>query len=467
MTTAEKLSGAEFHLEFHWLSQRFQTLLGNDHYELPAFTLPELPPGPYKQYIEEQHLSQADRVVLITALMSALRPAAYAVLLRRFRNPEIQPWFGGRVYDETGHLSPTLRTAIFALAGFNDTLTAHYLYCYTRHHSLFSSGLLTTPSQTQALYFADSELMLNEQFLPTLLHGHEPLLDGDAGFPARRGKKQHTLTDVVLDEETMQKLQKLSRFASYMQQLWKLPQGWKYRQNYICIFSGDPGTGKSHTAEAIGNELGLPVYKVNFAQLASKYIGETEKNLERIFDRFSGKPGILFFDEAEAVFSKRIEVKDSHDKHANNEQSFLLQKIEEFSGIVILATNVQNLSQYFDKAFQRRIRQVIPFSFPDYPERLRIWQNALATPFQWEPDLPERLAKNYQFSGGSIYNVVSDAIVEALARNTHTITFDLLEKPMQEEFQKTGRKYETCTDEQLGMNFFRRYGPGYEQRKNF
>jgi SpoVK/Ycf46/Vps4 family AAA+-type ATPase len=293
------------------------------------------------------------------------------------------------------------------------------------------------------------------------------VLDGDQGFPARRGKHTHTMKEVVLDEKTQKELEKLQRFARNMKKLWALPAGGKYRQNFIGIFSGDPGTGKSHTAEALGNDLGLPVYKVNLAQLVSKYIGETEKNLERIFDRFSGQPAILFFDEAESIFSKRIEVKDSHDKHSNNEQSFLLQKIEEYNGIVILATNVQNLSQYFDKAFQRRIRQIVTFAFPEYKERLRLWENALAAPFGYEEELPEKLAKNYQLSGGGIYNVISEAVIEALDRDTHIITFELLEQALKDEFKKTGRRYETCTDEQVMQDPVKRYGPGYEQRKNF
>ncbi|MGZ6523268.1 MAG: ATP-binding protein, partial [Bacteroidia bacterium] len=356
---------------------------------------------------------------------------------------------------------------LYLLSGNDDELFSYYLRIYNRKHPVFTSNILFAHPAREHSNFIDNEIVFNEQYLGTILYGEPPRLDGEAGFPARRSKHSHTLADVVLNEKTLKDLNKLRRFARNMKGLLALPEGRKYRNNFICIFSGDPGTGKSHTADAIGNELNLPVYKVNFAQLVSKYIGETEKNLEKIFDRFSGQPSILFFDEAESIFSKRIEVKDSHDKHSNNEQSYLLQKIEEFDGIVILATNVQNLAQYFDKAFQRRVRQIIAFEFPDHPERTRLWQNALGKSFQYEEGLAERLGKNYQLTGGGIYNIISEGILEALDRQTNLITFELLETAMQEEFKKTGRRFEICTDEMVMQDPARRYGTGYEQRKNF
>jgi SpoVK/Ycf46/Vps4 family AAA+-type ATPase len=303
--------------------------------------------------------------------------------------------------------------------------------------------------------------------LGAILQGDEPKLDGDTSFPVRKSKATHILNDVILKEKAITELEKLRKFARNMQKIWQLDHKGKLRTNYISIFSGDPGTGKSFAAEAIGNEFELPVYKVNFAQMVSKYIGETEKNLDKVFDRFTRQPCILFFDEAESIFSKRSEVKDSHDQHANNLQSFLLQKVEEFEGIVVLATNVQNLSQYFDKAFQRRIRSIVQFDFPDYEERLPIWESALFSPFRLEGGLIDQLAKDYQLSGGSIYNVISDAVVECVDADITTISFDLIEPALKNEFKKTGRKYGVCTDEMVSVDPARRYGVGYEKRTNF
>lgn len=465
-SASQDLNVQSLQKEFTWLSLRIKSLL--NHHDADAFSpLPQLEDGgAFANFIRENELADADRVLLTLALAALFKPAVLLPFVLAAGEPEKRVRFGGAFHKESPKFLPTTQTGIFLLAGADEELSAYYHCYFNSKHRLFTSNVLLVHNEEGKSFF-ESEIRLNEQFLATILVGTAPRLDGDSGFPAKRSKHTHTLRDVTLSETTLAELDKLKRFARNMKSLWALPDGAKYRNNFIGIFSGDPGTGKSHTAEAIGNELSLPVYKVNFAQLVSKYIGETEKNLERIFDRFSGQPSILFFDEAESIFSKRTEVKDSHDKHSNNEQSFLLQKIEEYNGIVILATNVQNLSQYFDKAFQRRIRQIITFPFPEFQERRKLWQNALGNSFSYEEDLVNRLAMNYQLTGGGIYNIISEGVLEALDRNSNIITFEMLEPAIMDEFKKTGRKYETCSDDMVIQNPARRYGPGYENRKNF
>lgn len=452
--------------ELSWLSDRIIGLLSNN---TSSSTL--LPPleasSAYANLINEYQLNDADRVMLNLAFTATFKPSVLLPFILAANEPDKRVRFGGQFRKDSPKFYPTVQTGIFLLAGDDEELSTYYHCYFNSKHKLFTSNLIVPQTDRETGSFLESEIMLNEQFLATILVGTPPRLDGDSGFPAKRSQRTHTLKDVVLNETTVTELEKLKRFARNMKELWDLPDSGKYRTNFISIFSGDPGTGKSHTAEAIGNELNLPVYKVNFAQLVSKYIGETEKNLERVFDRFSGQPNILFFDEAESIFSKRTEVKDSHDKHSNNEQSYLLQKIEEYNGIVVLATNVHNLTQFFDKAFQRRIRQIINFPFPEYPERLLLWQNALGSSFSYEEGLVDRLAKDYQFTGGGIYNVISEGILEALDRKVNTITFELLEPAMKDEFKKTGRKYEICADDMVRQNPVRRHGPGYESRQNF
>lgn len=449
-----------------WLALRIDHLLNRNFSEflpLPLFK----EDSSFQKFMEEHQLTEADRVMLCLAFASTFKPSVLAPFMLLFNDPGKKSRFGGILHEQYGQFYPTVRTGIFILTGGDEEMMSYYISYFNGRNKLFTSNILLTAAPEECKTFLDRQIIFNDQFIPSVLRGEPPSLDGDSGFPAKRGKRTHTMKDVVLDEKTIKELQKLQRFARNMKKLWALPESSKYRQNFIGIFSGDPGTGKSHTAEAIANELNLPVYKINFAQLVSKYIGETEKNLERVFDRFTGQPNILFFDEAESIFSKRIEVKDSNDKHSNNEQSFLLQKIEEYNGIVILATNVQNLSQYFDKAFQRRIRQIVTFSFPEHPERLRLWENALGQQFSYEAGLLERLARDYQFSGGGIYNIISEGVIEALDRDTTVITFELLEQAMMDEFKKTGRKYEICPDEKVMQDPAKRHGPGYEQRKNF
>src|SRR5262249_50703446 len=146
------------------------------------------------------------------------------------------------------------------------------------------------------------------------------------------------------------------------------------------------GTGKTMAAEIIAHDLNLDLYKIDLSGVVSKYIGETEKNLARIFDEAEATSAILFFDEADALFGKRSEVKDAHDRYANVETSFLLQRMEEYDGVTILATN---LRRNIDEAFLRRLSFVVHFPFPEQAERLRIWQGVFppATPRAADLDL--------------------------------------------------------------------------------
>ncbi|MCU0432005.1 MAG: ATP-binding protein [Bacteroidia bacterium] len=452
--------------ELEWLSLRTQQILQlNPDAELP------LPPvdasTSYGQLVISHQLTDADRVLLNLALATSFAPEYLFPLAQASANIEWSLYTGGFFRSGQSIFYPTVRTAVFLLSGKSYTNRSIYAGYFHSQHRLFTSGLIHTAPGKESDSFLNYEVQLNDQFLNTILTGESPRLDGGNGFPARRSKHTHTLAEVVLNEKTKEEIEKLRRFTRHVKKVWEINTHNRYRNNFISIFSGEPGTGKSHTAEALGNEFGLPVYKVNFAQMVSKYIGETEKNLEKIFDRFDKQPCILFFDEAEAVFSKRNEVKDSHDQHANNMQSYLLQKIEEFAGIVILATNVQQLSHYFDKAFQRRIRLIASFDFPDYPQRRLLWERSVETPYCFENGLIENLAKNYQLTGGNIYNIVSDAVLEAMDRETDIITFDMIEPAMKDEFKKTGRPYKMCTDEMVMSNPVWRYGVGYEQRKNF
>lgn len=452
--------------ELNWLSLRIKNVL-EDKASI-FLPLPPLDPqAAYGTLVTEHGLTDTDRVLLNLAFAATFSPETLAPLAHVASDKEKSIYTGGFFREGDPLFFPTVRTALFLLAGQDAETRSYYASYFHGRQRVFTSSVVIASPREDSSVFLNYELIFNDQFLATILQGEPARLDGDHGFPARRSKRTHSLAEVVLAEKTKLEIEKLRRFTRHMKKVWEINTHNRYRNNFICIFSGEPGTGKSHTAEAVGNEFKLPVYKVNFAQMVSKYIGETEKNLEKVFDRFDRQPCILFFDEAESIFSKRTEVKDSHDQHANNMQSYLLQKIEEFTGIVILATNVQNLSQYFDKAFQRRIRLIATFDFPDYTERQKLWAQSLEEPYRFEEGLTERLAKHYQLTGGSVYNIVSDAVLEAMDRDTSIITFEIIEPAMKDEFKKTGRPCQVCPDEMVATNPMLRYGVGYEARKNF
>jgi SpoVK/Ycf46/Vps4 family AAA+-type ATPase len=211
----------------------------------------------------------------------------------------------------------------------------------------------------------------------------------------------------------------------------------KLRPGYRSLFYGPPGTGKTFTASLIGKVTGRDVYCIDLSMVVSKYIGETEKNLEKIFRKAEHKAWILFFDEADALFGKRTNVKDAHDRFANQEVSYLLQRVEDYDGVVILASN---LHSNLDEAFTRRFQSMIHFPMPRKNERYQIWKNAFSQKTELEKKISLfDIAEKYELSGGAIMNVVRYATLMALRRNSTVITLSDLQEGIRKEFQKEGR----------------------------
>jgi SpoVK/Ycf46/Vps4 family AAA+-type ATPase len=202
------------------------------------------------------------------------------------------------------------------------------------------------------------------------------------------------------------------------------------------LFSGPSGVGKTMAADILANELGLDLYKIDLATVVSKYIGETEKNLGAIFAAAQASNAILFFDEADALFGKRSEVKDARDRYANIETAYLLQKMEEYDGVAILATN---LYSNVDDAFARRLHHVIEFPFPDARHRERMWKQVFPaeTPLADDIDFPF-LARQFELSGGNIRNVALSAAFIA-AEAEYAVTMNFLILGVARELQKMSR----------------------------
>lgn len=224
------------------------------------------------------------------------------------------------------------------------------------------------------------------------------------------------LSGVVLPPEAKAQVDEIIQYANNLHKVldvWGLRQRSPYGNALSALFAGPPGTGKTLLANALANELGKVLYRVDLSRIVDKYIGETEKNLGKIFDEASKAQAIILFDEADSLFAKRTEVKSSNDRYANLEINFLLQKLESYNGITILTTN---LSKSIDEAFRRRIRFIIDFPMPDVPARVELWKrmmppNApLADDIRWQ-----WLAKTFEMSGGYIRNAVLKASIAAAA----------------------------------------------------
>ncbi|HEX2926965.1 MAG TPA: ATP-binding protein [Ruminiclostridium sp.] len=230
------------------------------------------------------------------------------------------------------------------------------------------------------------------------------------GELAAKTKTLYTLDMLVLPEDQMSQMKEIYRqvkYRSIVYEKWGFEKRLALGKGLNIMFSGPPGSGKTMAAEAIANEIGLEIYKIDVSRVISKYIGETEKNLSEIFREAEASNAILFFDEADALFGKRSEVKDSHDRYANVEIGYLLQRMEEYKGIVILATN---LNQNIDEAFLRRLHFNVQFPFPDKEQRRLIWQGMFPAGAPVDSTLDyDFLADKLVVAGGNIKNIVLNA----------------------------------------------------------
>ncbi|MEU0642986.1 ATP-binding protein [Streptomyces umbrinus] len=255
---------------------------------------------------------------------------------------------------------------------------------------------------------------------------------------ARRIRPDVGWEDLVLPDRPLAQLHELALRARHRDQVlgdWRLSAGGGRGHGVLGLFAGESGTGKTLSAEVVAAELGLDLYVVQLSSIVDKYVGETEKNLERIFTEADRTDAVLLFDEADAVFGKRSEVKDSHDKHANMESAYLLQRLESFDGIALLTTN---LRANIDEAFTRRLDLVVDFPFPDAEQRRALWRHSLAHVPCVEDIEPAAVARDFEMAGGSIRSAVVTAAYTAAGRGGPVTTDDLLEGARR-EYRKAGR----------------------------
>lgn len=225
----------------------------------------------------------------------------------------------------------------------------------------------------------------------------------------KRQKTVQTLEDLKLPPAQKQVLRNICAHITHRHQVydvWNMERRYAYGKTVSALFAGPPGTGKTMAAHVLSGMLNLPLYTVDLSQVVDKYIGETEKRLEEIFSMAEKSSSILFFDEADAVFGKRSEVNDAKDRYANTEVAYILQRIEQYDGIVILATNYQ---KNIDEAFMRRIRYLVHFQMPDETLRRELWQSCFAEETPLEDVDFEFLAKNFELAGGTIKNIALNA----------------------------------------------------------
>ncbi|MEA3052834.1 MAG: hypothetical protein QOG72_1737 [Sphingomonadales bacterium] len=400
---------------------------------------PALAPGlPYADGVAAAGLDAAERLILILALLPHLRPHALdALLIKNHSSDRRFTEFGGADGGGRSGFRPTRETALFLLAGedMDRRLAAQALFAPER--PLQARHILDLPDEPgEAGPWLP--LAVSERWIGRLTTGEATAPRFGPAFPAQRLETPYEWDDLVLPEEVAEEIGDIVAWARHERELmedWGLAKHLK--PGYRALFHGPPGTGKTMTAAVLGKELRLPVYRVDLSRVVSKWIGETEKNLAALFDQAAEGDMILFFDEADALFGKRGDTRSANDRHANQQISYLLQRIEDCPGVVILASNLRG---NIDSAFARRFQAIVHFPMPDSDARLRLWKGAFATlPSDRSADLDlPALAKDYEISGGALINVLRSACLRAIATK-FPLSAEGIRDGVERELRKEGR----------------------------
>ena len=437
--------------ELEWLAHVIELRLHHYFHEkapgsppLPD-TLAPPPPlrpkaGPYAAALQRHGFDAIERLLMILALAPQLRPQLLDVLATQNATTQ-RPYteFGAHA-GPGGAMLPTVETACFLLAGDDLARRFEALQRLSPQQRLARDGLLhtETPALLEAGGLLQSLLVPSPAFLAEALPGPALPAPPDRTALATRVQTGLRWEDLVLPATTLGQLEDIHLWLTHGQRLlhdWGF--GRRTGRGHVSLFHGPSGTGKTLSACLIGERCGREVHRVDLSLVVSKYIGETEKNLSRLFDAAERDGWILFFDEADALFGKRTSVSDAHDRYANQEVSYLLQRIEAFDGVVILASNLRH---NIDDAFLRRFQSVVQFPLPRPPERLRLWREGIPDAVRPDPALDlTRLAQQHELSGGTIVNVLRYACLRSLARGDGLLRAEDVDEGVRRELLKEGR----------------------------
>lgn len=412
----------------------------NDIYEIDPPDLSE-DPSLYAHLIQHYNMSFAERIVLLLALIPHTRPQALDLLFSE--NTLIKRGyteFGGIKGNYHSGFIPTGETALFILSGINLVHRYSVLYLFKENHFFHQHSILKLDRDTNSRNepVQSAPIVVSKEYLSYLTTGETFKPDYTTDFPAKLISTPLEWSDLVLDHQVREEIDDIMTWIHHGNELmedWNLSK--KVKRGFRTMFYGPPGTGKTLTACLIGKTLGLDVYRIDLSMVVSKYIGETEKNLSSVFDQAEHKNWILFFDEADALFGKRTQTSSSNDRHANQEVAYLLQRIEDFPGVVILASNLKG---NLDDAFARRFQSMIYFPVPGEEERLQLWQNAFDKSLELDDEVDlNRIAEKYSITGGAITNVLRFCAIRSKQRNSTKVLLHDLEFGIRKEFSKEGK----------------------------
>ena len=387
-----------------------------------------------------QHQLSADEiVVLFLALVPHIIPDFFSKVIGEYLpNGGDFPEFGGVKGRNHRGILPTGETALYILAGRAPDQRAGLYRLFSEDHFFALNEVLFLEDMPPGEPRMSGKLILAQEYIELFTTGliSKPKLSSD--FPAQLIETDLEWTDLILNEKTSQQIAEIETWINHNAMLmgdWGMKS--RIKPGFRVLFAGPSGTGKTLTASLLGKYTNRDVYRIDLSLVISKYIGETEKNLSKLFDRARNKNWLLFFDEADAIFGKRTSIRDAHDKYANQEVSYLLQRIESHDGLVILASNLKN---NIDSAFTRRFNSIVEFETPSVAERLMLWKNNIPEKVLLDDKIVmKEIARKYELNGANIVNVIHYACLKTLENNSTTISYSDLIKGIQKEYIKEGK----------------------------
>jgi AAA+ superfamily predicted ATPase len=427
--------------ELSWLSEMI-TYRFSVHFQQKVQHQCPLPPdlsgneSHYASVIRSLDLDDKQRLLIIIALAPHLRPTVYDIFFtKNSQFDRAYAEFGGLKGEKHSGFIPNGETAAFIIAGSDLEIRFELQEYFDEAQPLIANNILSIGYTKEHEPIWSGELIISKEFLTqvTLNKAYHPRYS--SSFPAQKLSTPLEWEDTVFEASVLQEIKTIQSWIKHEEAIMNNHNLGKFlKSGYRVLFYGPPGTGKSMTAAIIGKTHKMDVYRIDLSSLISKYIGETEKNLSKLFNMAKNKGWILFFDEADALFGKRVSSQSSNDMFANQQVSYLLQRIEDYEGIVILATN---LKDNIDDAFLRRFQSVVYFPKPKPELRIELWRKYFAAFDLTRVDL-EIIAQEYDISGGHIINVLRHCSIIAAERGSQELEQDDIVRGIRKEYNKEG-----------------------------
>lgn len=432
--------------DLNWLSSvieyAIKSYLEHEGYDDTWLTISYTPyadvDSSYARRMADLELNDFERLALLLALAPYVKPELLDIFLaknslydRSFTE------FGGRTGTNIPGFQPTGQTFSFLLGTSKTDWLSGFFQTLGNDAKLIEKKIIVFDNGDSSGTIMHAPMLIAPDWLHKMLTGSD-VYPMQPSFPAHKITTNLSWEDVVFNGNLLDEIDELKNWIKHESTLmadWGLAR--KIKPGYKSLFYGPPGTGKTLTATLLGAESGLDVYKVDLSLISSKYIGETEKNIAAIFDLAAQKNWLLFFDEAESLFGKRTENTSSNDRYANQQVGYLLQRVEDHPGVVILASN---LKSNIDEAFARRFQSMIYFPLPTADERLMLWRNAFSGKCRLSPDIDlHDIAAKYELTGGSIVNILRTCAIAAVANDNDVVDNAMLRRAILKEFRKSNR----------------------------